>query len=125
VNELLVPEQERERVRRIELLLIRPSRDLGALANAYEPMLPRGFRFLTRGLGTRQTRSNDMLSLIMFQHDYLRELVALGRADALERIDEIAGFAQGGVVASRSARIENGAASPGSRGPEESKREVR
>ena len=27
----------------------------------------RRFRFFTRGLGTRETRSNDMLSLVMFQ----------------------------------------------------------
>ena len=31
-----------------------PSRDLGRLARDYQPQLPRGFRFLTRGLGTTQ-----------------------------------------------------------------------
>ena len=107
INELIAPEEERQGVQRIELLLLRPSQDLGALANAYEPKLPRGFRFLTRGLGTRQTRSNDMLSLIMFQHDYLRELVALGRADALARIDEVVDFVEGGQLAPESARIDH------------------
>ena len=32
------------------------------------------FRFLTRGLGTRETRSNDLLSLVMFQPDYLQRI---------------------------------------------------
>ncbi|MBW2499050.1 MAG: patatin-like phospholipase family protein [Deltaproteobacteria bacterium] len=107
VNELLPSGEERKGVKPIELLMIRPSRDLGSLANAYEAKLPRGFRFLTRGLGTRQTRSNDLLSLIMFQHDYLRDLVALGRADALERIDEVVGFVRGGSFAPRSAGVNN------------------
>jgi NTE family protein len=107
INELLAGEPKREGVQRIELLLLRPSRDLGALANAYEPQLPWGFRFLTRGLGTRETRSNDLLSLIMFQPDYLRELIDLGRADALERIDEIVGFVAGDAVVSGASRPEN------------------
>ena len=32
------------------------------------------FRFLTRGLGTRKAQSADILSLVMFQEDYLRRL---------------------------------------------------
>lgn len=94
-NALLEETGDRNGMRPIDLLMIRPSRDLGTLANAFEPRLPRGFRFLTRGLGTRETRSNDLLSLIMFQQDYLKELVDLGRADALERIDEVLAFVRG------------------------------
>ncbi len=91
VNELLaeLPGKSDSGLRPVELLLVRPSRDLGALANDYEPRLPRGFRFLTRGLGTRQTRSNDLMSLVMFQPDYLRELIELGRADAERRRDDL------------------------------------
>ena len=67
INELLAqtPEDRRDGLRPVDLLLMRPSQDLGALANDYEPRLPRGFRFLTRGLGTHQIRSNDFLSLVM------------------------------------------------------------
>ena len=77
-----LPAAHRDGLRRIELLVVRPSQDLGRLANAYEPELPRAFRFLTRGLGTRETRSNDMLSLVMFQTDYVKRLIELGEADA-------------------------------------------
>ncbi|MBW2716461.1 MAG: patatin-like phospholipase family protein [Deltaproteobacteria bacterium] len=96
INELLArtPEDHRDGLEPVELLLMRPSEDLGALANDYEPQLPRGFRFLTRGLGTRQTRSNDFLSLVMFQPDYLQELIALGRADAESRLDELLAFTE-------------------------------
>jgi NTE family protein len=78
--------------RPLKLLVLRPSRDLGKLANEYEAQLPGSFRFLTRGLGTRETRSNDMLSLVMFQPDYLARLVDLGESDAEARRDEIDAF---------------------------------
>ena len=87
-----LPVDQRDGLRHIELLMLRPSEDLGRLANAYEPELPRAFRFLTRGLGTRETRSNDMLSLVMFQNDYVKRLIALGEEDATRRIDEIRTF---------------------------------
>ena len=94
INELIarLPESARQGFRNIELLMLRPSIDLGQLANEYEPELPRAFRFLTRGLGTRETRSNDMLSLVMFQGDYMRRLIALGEADASARLVEIGQF---------------------------------
>jgi len=94
VNHLVsqLPEAQRDGLRQIDLLMLRPSQDLGRLANAYEPDLPRAFRFLTRGLGTRETRSNDMLSLVMFQSDYVRRLMELGEADASARITDIRQF---------------------------------
>ena len=94
INRLIgkLPESERDGLRQIDLLLLRPSVDLGRLANEYEPELPRAFRFLTRGLGTRETRSNDMLSLVMFQGDYVRRLMDLGEADALARMPQIRSF---------------------------------
>jgi NTE family protein len=69
-------------LRPVNVAVVRPSRDLGRLANDYEARLPPGLRFLTRGWGTRETRSNDLLSLLMFQPDYLSRLVELGERDA-------------------------------------------
>ena len=85
-------EEKRQGLRPIDLLVLRPSEDLGRLANAYEADLPKGFRFLTRGLGTRETRSNDMLSLVMFQTDYVKKLIELGEHDALAKRAEIEKF---------------------------------
>jgi NTE family protein len=99
INSLIaqLPAAQRDGLRPIELLMLRPSVDLGRLANEYEPELPRGLRFLTRGLGTRETRSNDMLSLLMFQHDYVRRLIDLGEADAAARIGDIREFLRDGT----------------------------
>jgi NTE family protein len=94
INDLIarLPESDRNGLRQIDLLMLRPSVDLGRLANEYEPELPRPFRFLIRGLGTRETRSNDMLSLVMFQGDYIQRLIELGEADAAARITDIRQF---------------------------------
>lgn len=79
-------------LRHVDLLVLRPSRDLGALANEYEARLPGLFRFLTRRLGTRETKSPDILSLVMFQREYVARLIELGESDAEEREQEIAAF---------------------------------
>ncbi|MCY2959463.1 MAG: patatin-like phospholipase family protein [Planctomycetota bacterium] len=96
VNNLIeaLPADRRGELRPIDLLVMRPSRDLGLLANEFEPRLPSAFRFLTRGWGTKEARSNDFLSMVMFQPDYLAGLMAIGEADVSARIDEIAAFLQ-------------------------------
>lgn len=83
-NDLLsrLPPAERDGLRPIDVLFLRPSQDLGKLTVPHEVDLPRGFRFLTRALGTRQTKSPDFLSLLMFEPDYVRTLFAIGERDA-------------------------------------------
>lgn len=85
-----LPVERHNGLRPVELLVIRPSEDLGQLAGDYEPELPPTFRFLMRGLGTRETRSPDWLSMLLFEPDYIRHLMELGEHDAEARIDEIA-----------------------------------
>ncbi len=94
INQMIerTPPEQRGALRRVELLQLRPSRDLGKLASDYEAELPSAFRFLTRGLGTRQTRSNDMLSMVMFQPNYLSRLIELGEADAEANAAKIESF---------------------------------
>ena len=94
VNSLIdqLPPEGREGLRHVDLLVLRPSRDLGKLANEFEVDLPRTFRFFVRGLGSRETRSNDMLSLLMFEQEYLSRLIDLGEADARARADAIDAF---------------------------------
>lgn len=105
INQLLadVPEEHRNGMRPVEILVLRPSRDLGRMARDYEPRLPKAFRFLTRGLGTRNTTSPDVLSLVMFQSDYLHALVELGEHDANSQMDRIDAFLDGGGAGERDA----------------------
>lgn len=91
VNELLrrISPEKRGKLRVIDIVTLRPSVDLGQLADDFELELPRTFRFLVRGLGTGQTRSQDMLSFLLFQPDYLRRMIEIGRRDAESRMGEI------------------------------------
>ncbi len=91
----LVPEDQRMGLRPAKLLLLRPSRDLAQLATEYEPRLPQPFKFLTRGLGTRETKSPDSLSMIMFQPEYLQHMIRMGIQDAEQRLGEIESFLTG------------------------------
>ncbi|MEM7255250.1 MAG: patatin-like phospholipase family protein [Pseudomonadota bacterium] len=78
--------------RHVDVLILRPSQDLGRLARQFESRLPSLFRFLTRGFGTTETESPDALSLLMFQSDYVTALLELGQADARARRREIQAF---------------------------------
>jgi len=90
-NEFLrdLPPEQRRGYRPVDLVIVRPSRDLSLLAAKYEPLLPRGFRFLMRSLGTRETSRPDFLSLLMFERNYLREMMDIGDADTEKRIADI------------------------------------
>ena len=41
------------------------------------------------------TRRNDLLSLHMFQHDYLSRLLQIGEADGEGRLEDVTAFLQG------------------------------
>jgi NTE family protein len=91
LNQLLeaLPPERRRGLRPVELVVIRPSRDFGRLAGEFEPRLPWFFRHLTRGLGSRETASPDLLSLLMFQTDYIARLMEIGEADAEAEADRV------------------------------------
>jgi NTE family protein len=97
INDLLrlLPPEKRGNLRITDLLILRPSKDLARMATKYEPRLPQPFRFLTRGLGTRETRSPDSLSMIMFEPDYVNRLMDLGEEDATAHSTQISEFLAG------------------------------
>ncbi|MFN2443546.1 MAG: patatin, partial [Thermoanaerobaculia bacterium] len=84
-----LPEEEREGMSVVDLLVLRPSVDLGRLAGEYEPKIPPSLRFLLRGLGSEETSRSDFLAMLMFQPDYIRRLLEIGEADGEARMDEI------------------------------------
>jgi len=94
LNQLLekTPPEHRNGLEPVRMMIFRPSMDLGKLAGEHELQLPKSFRFLTRGLGTQETKSPDFLSLVLFQPNYLRTLMEVGEADAETRMDELAEF---------------------------------
>ncbi len=89
------PTAERGGLRPVDLFLVRPSEDLGAIAAEYEAQLPRALRYLTRGLGTRDKNSTDLLSTLLFDAAYTRRLIECGRRDADRQIEALVAFVQG------------------------------
>jgi len=90
-----IPPAEREGLHPVRGMLLRPTADLGALAARYQQELPRAFRFLVGGLGTREGEGGDFLSLVMFVPEYLERLIELGEKDAAARGNELLDFVDG------------------------------
>lgn len=99
INGLLarLPEEERAAspLRHVDLLVLKPSRDIGLLAGEFEGRLPRTLRFFVRGLGTPRTRTGDFLSYLLFESAYISRLIELGERDAEEQWPRIATFFEG------------------------------
>lgn len=91
INSLVsaLPPESRQGLRPVDIVLVRPSQDLGKLASEYEPSLPSSFRYLARSAGARDTRSPDLLSFLLFQPDYIKRLMEIGEADGERQAAEI------------------------------------
>ena len=94
MNDLLrkMAPQERGGLKPIDLLLLRPSVDLGKLAAEYERFLPRKLKLLVRALGAKETESPDFVSLLMFEPTYTKRIIEIGEADVDARLAEIRAF---------------------------------
>jgi NTE family protein len=78
----------------VPTLLIRPSRDLGAIAREHAQELPFHFRQLISATATPD-ELGDLLSYLMFSNGYIRALLELGRQDAKNQMDSIRQFLGG------------------------------
>jgi NTE family protein len=94
----LVPREQQLRHREfahVDALVLYPSRDLGELATHYRKRLPAGVSYLLRGLGSTEGSGANLLSYLLFDREYCRELLALGYADAIARTDDLHAFLSG------------------------------
>lgn len=87
----LLPEAQGS-LREIGLFVMRPSQDLGALAFDLRDTLPRTFRYLLSRFGGNQPGSDDFVSTLMFNTEYIARLIELGEHDAETRAEELAQF---------------------------------
>ena len=82
-------------LRKVDLLLLRPSRDLGLLAKGYETKLPLLVRFVVQATGGLRERGSDLVSYLMFQPAYTETLMDLGYSDASAQWPRIEEFLAG------------------------------
>jgi len=97
MNDLLnkMAPHERDGLKPIDLLVLRPSVDLGKLAGEYERYLPRKLKLLVRALGAKETESPDFVSLLMFEPAYTKRIIEIGEADVEARLPELQAFLAG------------------------------
>ncbi len=76
----------------VDLLVLRPSKDLGALARPHWGRLPPVMRRLVRSIGGRQEGSADFLSYLLFDPAYTEPLMDLGYRDTVEQWSSIERF---------------------------------
>ena len=85
-------------LRRIDIMVIMPSRDLSEIARHHTASLPRALRTLLRTMGALNAGGGQLMSYLMFQDSYTRELIALGYQDAMKRSDDLLSFLGGFTV---------------------------
>jgi NTE family protein len=84
--------QHPAKLRKIPLLAIKPSRDLGSLAADQFKNFPWVLRHLLRGTGAGKDKGWDMVSYLAFDRSYTSKLIEVGREDALKLREEILRF---------------------------------
>ena len=83
---------ENPRMRRIDCLVLTPSQDLSEIALRHRYELPRSLRALLRTMGANNSAGTQLLSYLLFERGYTRELIALGQSDVRARAEEIRTF---------------------------------
>jgi NTE family protein len=81
-----------EGMRHIDALLMTPSRDVNEIAQRHARELPRALRALMRIFGATSSASGLLLSYLLFERGFTREMIELGYNDALARAAEIRDF---------------------------------
>ncbi len=104
INQLIdsVPEEHRagtmQGMRAIDTMIIVPSEDVRDIAHRHHQELPMALRALLRGIGGKRPRENRLISYLLFEQNFTREMIDLGYHDAMNVKIELLDFVSGADV---------------------------
>lgn len=81
-----------EALRPVEVTLMLPSKDLREIARRHVKALPRSVKLLLRGMGGLRASSRQLISYLLFDSGFCRELLELGYQDAMSQKDRLMPF---------------------------------
>jgi NTE family protein len=76
-------------LRPIDFLVITPTEDIRDIAERHARQFPRSVRLLLRGLGALKPEGRPLISYLLFESDFCRDLIELGYRDGLNARAEI------------------------------------
>ena len=79
-------------LRPLHTLLIVPKEDVRAIAARHAHELPRAVRLLLKGLGATNRSGMQLVSYLLFESGFTRELIEMGYRDAMLMEDELRTF---------------------------------
>jgi NTE family protein len=80
------------KLRTLNTLIIVPKQDIREVAARHVHQLPRGLRLLLRGLGAMNRDGMQLISYLLFESGFTRELIQMGYRDALEQEADLRAF---------------------------------
>jgi len=79
-------------LRRIECLVIAPSEDIREIALQHSRTLPRSVRLMLRGMGALNRGGRQLISYLLFEGGFTRDLIRLGYRDGKAQEDTLRAF---------------------------------
>ena len=104
INQLIdtIPAAQRSgsaaRMKPIDTMVVLPSEDLRQIAHKHLEHMPKPARLLLRGLRGRSQSEDRLLSFLLFERAYTRDLIRLGYKDAMAVKDQLMDFVCGRSV---------------------------
>lgn len=84
--------EEKTGLKKVDSMLINPSRNFNKIASKHYLNMPPAIRFLLRFAGVTKNSESALISYLMFEKPFTQELIQLGYEDGLEQIDSISEF---------------------------------